>query len=43
MVIIMERGASQEQIDHVVKRIEAADVKAQPSVGEELYGYWSYW
>lgn len=35
MVIIMESGASQEQIDHVVKRIEAAGVKAQPSVGEE--------
>ena len=35
MVIIMEPGASQEQIDHVVKRIEDAGVKAQPSVGEE--------
>ena len=35
MVIIMEPGASQEQIDHVVKRIEAAGVNAQPSVGEE--------
>ena len=35
MVIIMEPGAPQEQIDHVIKRIEAAGVKAQPSVGEE--------
>ena len=35
MVIIMEPGASQEQIDHVIKRIEAAGVKAQPSLGEE--------
>ena len=35
MVIIMELGAPQEQIDHVIKRVEAAGVKAQPSVGEE--------
>ena len=35
MVIIMELGASQEQIDHIIKRIEAAGVKAQPSIGEE--------
>ena len=35
MVIIMEPRASQEQIDHVIKRIESAGVKAQPSLGEE--------
>ena len=35
MVIIMEPGAPQQQIDHVVKRIESAGLTAQPSVGEE--------
>ena len=35
MVIIMKPGAPQEQIDHVIKRIEAAGLKAQPSIGEE--------
>lgn len=35
MVIIMEPGAPQQQIDHVIKRIESAGLTAQPSVGEE--------
>ncbi len=35
MVIIMKPGATQDQIEHVVKRIEGVGLKAQPSVGEQ--------
>ena len=35
MVIIMEPGALEEEIDGVIKRIEDAGLKAQTSIGEE--------
>ena len=36
MVIIMKPDATQEQIDHVVERIENAELKTQLNIGEEL-------
>ncbi|MCZ6680437.1 MAG: 3-deoxy-7-phosphoheptulonate synthase [Candidatus Poribacteria bacterium] len=35
MVIIMKPGATREEIDRVIRRIESVDLKAQPSIGEQ--------
>ena len=35
MVIIMKPGATREEIDQVIRRIESVDLKAQPSIGEQ--------
>src|SRR4030042_287269 len=35
MIVVMKRGATQEEIDHMIKRGEGLDLKAHPIYGAE--------
>jgi 3-deoxy-7-phosphoheptulonate synthase len=35
MIVVMKRGATQQQIDHVIERVEANGFKSHPIYGEE--------
>ena len=35
MIVVMEKGASQEQVDHMVQRVEELDLKSHVIVGAE--------
>ena len=35
MIVVMEKGATRQQIDHMIERVEALGLKAHPIVGTE--------